>query len=140
LRDAGGEGANLVFVSSICPPDCAQVTPQQGIEELGIRDKYQGRVVYAVGSRIDILGTKTPELVSVVVALARPTDKTHHGYFVEYHGRKNALFMETIAIDYAKKMLESKKLIVKECGEVVAAAYTKPGEWLSVIALAVFID
>mgnify|MGYP001587815912 CR=1 FL=1 len=140
LRDAGVEGANFVFVSSICPPACIEVMLQGGVKELGIRRQYQGGIVYAVCSRIDVLGLINPVVVSASVAYARPTDKNHHGYFTEYHGYEDIGSIEAKAVHYATKMLKSKKLIVEKTNAVSVSAQTIPGEWLTAIALAVFID
>ena len=143
LRDAGVEGANIVPVTSICPPDCVELKCAKGINELGICGKHQGRIVFAVKSQVDIFGAaKRSVVVSSSVAYARPTDKNSFGYFTEYHGRKNAFTMQEKSVHYAKKMIESRGLSVDEdnFGAITASAKTASGEWLVVVALAVLID
>ena len=101
LRAAGIEKCNLVFVSSIFPPECKIITREKGIQDL-----VAGQITFAVLSR---LSTHEPNrIVTASIGLARPKDKNQYGYISEHSAygqtmKKAADFAE----DEAATMLAS---------------------------------
>ena len=101
LRSAGIEKCNLVFVSSIFPPECKIITREKGIQDL-----VAGQITFAVLSR---LSTHEPNrVVTASIGLAHPKDKNQYGYISEHSAygqtmKKAADFAE----DEAATMLAS---------------------------------
>ena len=101
LRAAGIEKCNLVYVSSIFPPECKIIT-----REKGIRSLVPGQITFVVLAR---LSTNEPNrLITSAIGLARPKDKNQYGYISEHHAygetmKKAADFAE----DEAATMLAS---------------------------------
>lgn len=154
LRAAGIEMFNLVYVSSIFPPQCAEVTRTEGLRGLN-----PGEIVYAVMARAD---TNEPNrLVSSAVGLALPKDRDHYGYLSEHH-----TFGETeiqsgeYAEDLAATMLattlgiefdpdtawQEREQIYKASGKIIETSHIcqsakgdVSGRWTTVIAAAVFV-
>ena len=94
LRSAGIEKFNLVYVSSILPPNCKIVTKDQGLAEL-----QPGQVIFCVMARSE---TSEPHrLVSAAIGLAVPKERGHHGYLSEHHA-----YGETAKVsgDYAEDL------------------------------------
>ena len=92
LRAAGIEKCNLVFVSSIFPPECKIITREKGIQDL-----VAGQITFSVLSR---LSTNEPNrVVTASIGLARPKDKKQYGYISEHNA-----FGETMkkAADFAE--------------------------------------
>ena len=78
LRDAGIEKFNLVYVSSILPPNCKIITREEGLQHL-----KPGQVVFCVVARNE---TNEPNrLISSAIGVAVPTDSSHYGYLSEHH-------------------------------------------------------
>ena len=101
LRAAGIEKCNLVYVSSIFPPECKIITKEKGIQSL-----VPGQITFVVLAR---LSTNEPNrLITSAIGLARPKDKNQYGYISEHHAygetmKKAADFAE----DEAATMLAS---------------------------------
>ena len=94
LRDAGIEKCNLVYVSSIFPPNCKIISKKIGIKEL-----VPGQITFVVLSRES---TNEPNrLVSAAIGLARPNNSKQYGYLSEHHA-----FGETVkkSADYAEDL------------------------------------
>jgi arginine decarboxylase len=95
LRSAGIEKCNLVYVSSILPPDCKIISKDFGINAL-----KAGQITFVVLSRAD---TNEPNrLVSAAIGLARPKNNSQYGYISEHHAfgetmKKSADFAEDLA-------------------------------------------
>jgi arginine decarboxylase len=95
LRSAGIEMCNLVYVSSIFPPDCKIISRESGIEQL-----KPGQITFAVLAKEQ---TNEPNRqLSAAIGLARPKDSKQYGYISEHHGfgetmRKSADFAEDLA-------------------------------------------
>ena len=95
LRSAGIEKCNLVYVSSILPPDCKIIPKDSGINQL-----KAGQITFVVLSRAD---TNEPNrLVSAAIGLARPKNNNQYGYISEHHAfgetmKKSADFAEDLA-------------------------------------------
>ena len=78
LRDAGIAQFNLVEVSSILPPDCVEITKEDGVSQL-----QPGQIVYTVLSRIS--SNEKNQLISTSIGVAHPKNQKTHGYLSEYH-------------------------------------------------------
>jgi arginine decarboxylase len=95
LRNAGIEKCNLVYVSSIFPPECKFITSEAGIKELNA-----GQITFVVLARES---TNEPNrLLSAAVGLAQPKDNKQYGYISEHHAfgetmKKSADFAEDLA-------------------------------------------
>ena len=78
LRDAGIHAVNYVQVSSIFPPNCKQVTKEQGLKLIN-----PGQITFIVMSRND---TNEPHrLISASIGMALPADPSTYGYLSEHH-------------------------------------------------------
>jgi len=154
LRDAGIEKYNIVYVSSIFPPNCEIVSKEEGLKEL-----KPGEIIFCVMARSE---TNEPNrLVSAAVGLAIPHDKNHYGYLSEHHdyGKKEDVSGE-YAEDLAATMLattlgipfdpdkawDERKQMYKASGKIFrtrhicqSAEGNKNGLWTSVLAIAVLI-
>lgn len=154
LRDAGIAPFNLVYVSSIYPPNCKRVSREDGLVYL-----KPGEIIYCVMSKN---ATNEPNrLVAASVGLAIPADSNSYGYISEHH-----VFGETdekageYAEDLAASMLAStlgiefnpdqawdeREQIFKMSGKIVKTTNTtqsaqgnKNGLWTTVIAAVVFV-
>ncbi len=79
LRDAGIEKQNLVYVSSIFPPGCKEVS-----REIGIKSLQPGEITYAVMARSET--DERHRLVSSAIGVALPSDRENqYGYLSEHH-------------------------------------------------------
>jgi len=154
LRQAGIAACNLVYVSSILPPNCQIVSPDKGIGRL-----KPGQITYCVMSRN---ATNEPNRVlGAAVGLAYSEDSSTYGYLSEHHS-----FGETkkVAGDYAEdlaatmlattlgipfdpdKCWREREQSYKMSGKTIhsrsvtqTARGDKFGKWTTVIAAAVFI-
>src|SRR4030067_2971887 len=78
LRKAGIEKCNLVYVSSIFPPNCKIISKAKGLQLI-----KPGQITFCVMARSD---TNEPNrLISSAVGLAVPKDREHYGYISEHH-------------------------------------------------------
>jgi arginine decarboxylase len=97
LRDAGIASYNLVYVSSIVPPNC-NVLPRN--EVLGLLKP--GQILFCVMSRID---TNEPNrLMAAAIGMALPYDRTVYGYLSEH---KSYGQTQEKAGDYAEDLAAS---------------------------------
>ncbi len=97
LRDAGIASYNLVYVSSIVPPNC-HVLPRA--EVLGLLKP--GQILFCVMSRID---TNEPNrLMAAAIGMALPHDRTVYGYLSEH---KSYGQTQEKAGDYAEDLAAS---------------------------------
>ncbi len=97
LREAGIAQYNLVQVSSIFPPHCELVVPEEGIVAL-----RPGQILFTVVAKE---ATNEPSrLVAASIGVAIPKDPTHYGYISEHHsfGQRAEL-----AGDYAEDLAAS---------------------------------
>jgi arginine decarboxylase len=155
LRDAGIEKFNLVYVSSILPPNCRIISRQKGLSEL-----QEGQVVYCVMSRLD--SNEPNRLLAAAIGVAVPKDREHqYGYISEHHAHgQTAPKAGEYAEDMAAQMLgttlgievdpdkawDERKQVYLASGRMfqtrnIAQSYEAPkdGRWSTVIAAAVFI-
>ena len=155
LRSAGIEKCNLVYVSSIFPPECKILSKAAGLKLL-----RPGQITYCVMSRNE---TNEPNrLISAAVGFAMPTDCCNYGYLSEHHafGEKAAVSGE-YAEDLAATMLattlgiefnpdtswDEREQLYKASGQIIrtknitqSAIGNKDGLWTSVVAVAVLIE
>lgn len=154
LRHAGIEKCNLVYVSSILPPDCKIITKEAGSDKLSA-----GQITFVVLARES---TNEPNrLVSAAIGLARPKNSTQYGYLSEHHAygetmRKSADFAEDLAATMLASTLgieldpdvawDERKQVYKVGGSLFtsrsvaqSARGHKDGFWTTVVASAVLL-
>jgi arginine decarboxylase len=154
LRDAGIAEYNLVYVSSIFPPNCKRISREEGKKMLS-----PGQIVYCVMARNS---TNEPNrLVTSSVGLAQPSDSNHHGYLSEHHPygeteKKAGEYAEDLAATMLATTLglefdsntawDEREQVYKSSGKIVrttnitqSAEGQKDGLWTTVVAVAVFI-
>ncbi|CAM2057340.1 putative pyruvoyl-dependent arginine decarboxylase [Desulfovibrionales bacterium] len=77
LREAGIEKLNLVYVSSIYPPNCTLLSLENGVKELS-----SGQITYCVMARNAT--NEKGRLVGSAVGMAFPASHEHYGYISEH--------------------------------------------------------
>lgn len=154
LRKAGIEKCNLVYVSSIFPPNCKIIRTEKGLKSI-----RPGQITFCVMARSD---TAEPNrLISAAVGLAVPKDKMHYGYISEHHSygetaRKAGDYAEDLAAtmlattlgitfdpddawDSRKQVYNASNYIFKSRNICQSAEGDKFGRWTTVIAAAVML-
>lgn len=149
LRKAGIEKCNLVYVSSIFPPNCKIISKAKGLQLI-----KPGQITFCVMARSD---TNEPNrLISSAVGLAVPKDREHYGYISEHHScgetaRKAGDYAEDLAAtmlattlgisfdpdeawDSRKQVYNASKYIFKSTNICQSAEGDKSGKWTTVIA------
>lgn len=97
LRDAGIASCNLVYVSSIVPPNCSVLPRNEGLALL-----KPGQIIFCVMSRID---TNEPNrLMAAAIGMALPQDRAVYGYLFEH---KSYGQTQDKAGDYAEDLAAS---------------------------------
>ncbi len=155
LRDAGIEKYNLVYVSSILPPNCEVISREEGLKHL-----KPGQIVYAVMARSE---TAEPNrLISSAIGIAIPKDSNTYGYLSEHHtygetAKRSGEYAEDLAATMLATTLgiefdynsawDEREQIYKASGRIFkttsitqSAEGHKDGLWTTVIASAVLID
>jgi arginine decarboxylase len=146
---------NLVRVSSIFPPHCKLITPQEGLKIL-----QPGQVVHVVMSEN---ATNEPHrLIAAGIGVAIPKERSQYGYLSEHHSFGQT---ERVAGDYAEDLAASmlatilgidhdpntsydeRKDVWRLSDKIVvtrnvtqSAVGDKDGLWTSVTAAAVFVE
>lgn len=154
LRSAGIEKCNLVYVSSILPPDCKIISKNSGIKCL-----KAGQITFVVLARAD---TNEPNrLVSAAIGLARPKNNRQYGYISEHHAfgetmKKSADFAEDLAATMLASTLgieidpnvawDERKQVYKVGNKLFvsrsiaqSARGHKDSQWTTVVAAAVML-
>ncbi len=155
LRDAGIEKYNLVYVSSILPPNCRLIPRDEGIKEL-----KAGQILFVVMARSE---TNEPNrLVSSAIGIAVPKDSNTYGYLSEHHAhgetaKKSGEYAEDLAATMLASTMgiefdpdtawEEREEIFKASGHIFktsnivqSAEGHKDGLWTTTIACAVLIE
>ncbi|VVB80704.1 Pyruvoyl-dependent arginine decarboxylase [uncultured archaeon] len=155
LRNAGIEKCNLVYVSSIFPPNAKIISKEEGLQQL-----KAGEVVFCVMARND---TNEPNrLISSAIGVAVPKDSNNYGYLSEHHsyGEKAEIAGEyaedlaatmlatTLGIEFdSKQAWEEREQIYKASGHIFktsnivqSAEGNKDGLWTTTIAVAVLLE
>ncbi len=154
LRDAKIAFYNLVRVSSIFPPNCEEVSIEEGLKELS-----PGQIVHVV---ISESATAEPNrLIAASVGVAIPRDRSTFGYLSEHHSYgQTAKVSADYAEDLAAEMLATvlgvefnpdsswdEKREVWKIADVIyktkevtqSAVGNKDGHWTTVVAAAVLL-
>jgi len=154
LRRAKIEKYNLVYVSSIFPPQCQQISVDDGTNLL-----ETGEITYCVMAKNE---TNEPNrLISAAVGLALPKEPNSYGYLSEHHAfgetaEKTGDYAEdlaatmlatTLGIEFDIDMAwQEREQIYKASGKIIktqqvcqSAQGDKSGLWTTVVAAAVFI-
>jgi arginine decarboxylase len=154
LRKAGIEKCNLVYVSSIFPPNCKQISTEEGLREI-----KPGQITFCVMARNE---TNEPNrLISAAIGNALPKDSNEYGYLSEHHAfgetaNKSGEYAEdlaatmlatTLGIEFnADQAWEEREQIYKTSGKIFKASHVvqsaegdKEGKWTTVIAAAVLL-
>lgn len=155
LRDAGIERCNLVYVSSIFPPNAKIISKEEGLKQI-----TAGEITYCVMTRNE---TNEPNrLISSSIGLAIPKDISVYGYISENHsfGEKGEISGEyaedlaatmlatTLGIEFnADTAWEEREQVYKASGQIFkttnitqSAEGNKEGKWTTVIAVAVLLE
>lgn len=154
LRNAGIEMCNLVYVSSILPPNCKILSKNEGLSLL-----KPGQVIHCVMARSE---TNEPNrLVSAAIGVAIPADRTNYGYLSEHHAfgetdEKSGDYAEDLAAtmlattlgielnpdtawDERKEVFKTSDRVFKTMNICQSAIGNKNGLWTTAISAAVFI-
>lgn len=156
LRNAGIEKQNLVYVSSILPPECKIIPKDEGIKHL-----KPGQVTFCVMARVE---TNEPNrLVCASIGVAIPRDRANqYGYLSEHHAygetaKKAGEYAEDLAATMLATTLgvefdsntawDEREQVYKASGQILktmeftqSAEGNKDGHWTTVIAAAVLLD
>lgn len=153
LRDAGIEKCNLVYVSSILPPNCKIMSKEKGLQEL-----KAGQITFCVLSKQET--NEANRLIAASVGCAVPADSNNYGYLSEHHSygepdEKAGEYAEDLAAemlattlgvefdtnksyDELREVWKISDKIVKT-SNITQSAIGKDGIWTTVIAVAVFV-
>ena len=155
LRDAGIEKCNLVYVSSILPPNCKIISKEEGLKQL-----FPGQITYCVMARME---TNEPNrLMSAAIGIAIPKDSCNqYGYLSEHHAfgetaKKSGEYAEDLAATMLATTLgiefnpdtawEEREQEYKASGQIIRTTNivqsvegNKDGLWTSTIAVAVLL-
>ena len=153
LRDAGIEKYNLVYVSSIFPPNCKTISKEEGLKYLS-----PGEIVYCVMARIET--NEHNRLIASSIGCAIPADENNYGYLSEHHpfGETDekagdyaedlaaSMLATTLGIEFdPEKNWDEREQEYKASGKIIKtknitqSAEGKDGVWTTVIAAAVLI-
>jgi arginine decarboxylase len=154
LRNAGIEKCNLVYVSSIFPPNGKIVSREEGLKSL-----KPGEITFAVMARNET--NEHNRLISTAIGVAVPKDNNHYGYLSEHHaygekGEKSGEYAEDLAATMLATTLgiefnpdtawEEREQVYKASGQifkttnVCQSAEGKDGFWTTTIAVAVLLE
>ena len=156
LRNAGIEKCNLVYVSSILPPNCKIISKEEGLKLLN-----PGEITHCVMARLEC--NEPNRLMSTAIGIAVPSDKKHHyGYLSEHHSfgetaKKAGEYAEDLAATMLATTLgvefnpdtawEEREQIYKASGNIFkttnmcqSAECNKDSLWTTTIAVAVLIE
>jgi arginine decarboxylase len=154
LRKAGIEKCNLVYVSSIFPPNCKQLSVEEGLQLL-----QAGEITYVVMAKNE---TNEPNrLISAAIGLALPKDTQEYGYLSEHHAYGETseqtgeyaedlaatMLATTFGIEFdINQAWQEREQIYMASGKIFRTTHIcqsaqgeKSGLWTTVIAAAVFI-
>ena len=154
LRTAGIEKFNLVKVTSILPPDCIEITKNEGLKKL-----LPGQILHAVLSYTS--SNKKGQSCTASIGVAKTINQGDYGYLSELHAfnervEKSAELAENLAVEMLATALgmpfdprenyDEQKEIYKINGRIVeskniteSAVVKNDGEWCTVLAAAIFI-
>lgn len=154
LRDAGIEKCNLVYVSSILPPNAEIITKEKGIALL-----KPSEITFCVMARSE--SNEPNRLISAAIGVAVPKEKNQYGYLSEHHtfgetAQKSGEYAEDLAAtmlattlgmefdpnkawDERKQEYMASGNIFRTTNVCQSAECNKDGLWTTVIAAAVLL-
>jgi arginine decarboxylase len=154
LRDAGIAPFNLVYVSSILPPNCQIVEREEGLADLDF-----GQIVYCVMAKSETC--EPSRLIATAIGLAVPQESNRYGYISEHHAFGESadfageyaedlaatMLATTLGIDFdpdvawneRKQIYEASGQIIKTTAHSVDAEGPEDGSWITAISAAVFV-
>lgn len=153
LRCAGIEKCNLVYVSSILPPNCEIISREKGVKLL-----TPGQITFTVLAKNET--NESNRLVSSAIGLAVPKDRSEVGYLSEHHNFGETdeqageyaeslaaqMLATTLGIEFdPDKNWSEREQAYKASGKilkttnVVQSAIGKTRLWTTTIAAAVFV-
>ena len=155
LRSAGIEKCNLVYVSSILPPNCKIISKEEGLKLL-----KPGQITFVVMARNE--SNEPNRLISSAIGVAQPKDESHYGYLSEHHSfgetaKKAGEYAEdlaatmlatTLGIEFnsdtawheREQEYKASGHIIKTTNMVQSAEGNKDGMWTTVISAAILLD
>jgi arginine decarboxylase len=155
LRSAGIEKCNLVYVSSILPPNCKVISKEEGLKLL-----HAGQITFCVMARLE--SNEPNRLMSTAIGVAMPKDNNNYGYLSEHHsfgekGEKAGEYAEDLAATMLATTLgvefnpdiawEEREQVYKSSGQIIktthlcqSAECNKDGLWTTTIAVAVLLE
>jgi len=156
LRSAGIEKCNLVYVSSILPPNCKFISKEEGLKSLSA-----GQITFCVMARLE--SNEPNRLISAAIGIAIPKDNNnHYGYISEQHAfgetaKKSGDYSEDLAATMLATTLgiefnpdtawKEREQIYKTSGYIFkttnicqSAEANKYGLWTTTIAVAVLLE
>jgi len=155
LRNAGIEKCNLVYVSSILPPNCKVISKEEGLKLLNA-----GQITFCVMARLE--SNEPNRLLSAAIGIAMPKDNNNYGYLSEHHafgekGENAGEYAEDLAATMLATTLgvefnpdtawEEREQIYKTSGNIFktthicqSAEANKDGLWTTTIAVAVLLE
>ncbi len=132
LRDAGIEKYNLVYVSSIFPPNCEIIDREVGLSLL-----KPGQIVFCVMAKMT--SNEVGKRIYASIGVAIPANPNLNGYLTEYYGYcSNCEDVGKYAEDMAEYMLET-AFGVKAAKKFNVTAKAEVKDYTTVVAAAVFI-
>ena len=153
LRDAGIEKFNLVYVSSIFPPNCKIVTKEKGLQEMS-----PGEIVHCVMAKEQT--NEANRLIAASIGLAVPSDPNTYGYLSEHHsfGETDekagdyaedlaaSMLATTLGIEFDEEInWNEREQIYKASGKIIRtrnitqSAQGADGMWTTVLAVSVLL-
>ena len=154
LRDAGIATQNLVYVSSIFPAGCKEVSRPDGLKDLS-----PGEITYVVMARADT--DENERLVAASIGLALPSDRDNqYGYLSEHHSWGETandagdfaedlaatMLAKTLGIEFDPTQAWDEKSEVFRASDrvlktrnITQSAQGKRGVWTTVVAAAVML-
>ena len=154
LRDAGIATQNLVYVSSIFPAGCKEVSREDGLKELS-----PGEITYVVKACAET--DENARLVVASIGLALPSDRENqYGYLSEHHSHGETaeeagdfaedlaatMLAETLGIEFdpAQAWDEKEQLFrasdrILKTRNFTQSAQGRRGVWTTVVAAAVLL-
>jgi len=155
LRSAGIEKCNLVYVSSILPPNCRVMSKEEGLTFL-----KPGEITFCVMARLE--SNEPNRLMSTAIGIAMPKDNNNYGYLSEHHAfgetaKKSGEYAEDLAATMLATTLgvefnpdtawEEREQVYKTSGQIFkttnicqSAEANKDGLWTTTIAVAVLLE
>jgi arginine decarboxylase len=156
LRNAGIEKCNLVYVSSILPPNCKIITKEEGLKLL-----QPGQIAFCVMARMEANEPNRLMASAIGVAVPKENDK-QYGYLSEHHcfgetAKKAGDYAEDLAASMLATTLgiefnsdtawEEREQVYKASGQIFktlsfcqSAEGNKDGLWTTVISAAVLLE